>query len=354
MKKKNDTSIVPASPRTAPNADANPDAPKKGISIEEYEQKYVTRENTRTARFTIGFGAAVIGVFLFAVLALLALRCYDINEYLGYGVGAACLVLYVLVYIVPVVKILRTGYFVTNVNAFTAKKAQRHNRKVRHEVADKIIDLTARVDGVGWYDSAVVGRLAVAMKARDEAGIRRNLTELYNGSVKKSAKSLIRKSALKAAAYSAISQTALVDTALVVTVNMQLIKDLVFLFGFRPSDAKLARIFRAVVRNSLIAYGVGATRVGGVVVRTLGDAVSRIPILGSAISALIDSSIQGFTNGALTTVIGYQTIRYLFTEYRLQDILDDVSLEGMEVEVQETISELEKELKAKKKNSEAA
>ena len=315
------------------------------MTIYEYEQKYVKRENVRGAKLILWLCAGVIGVGLFFLLLAVCLRVYEINQYVGYGVGGASILIYVLVFVVPLVKILKTGYFVTYVNANTASKAKRHNKKLRHDISKKIIDLTAKVDGVGWYDSETVGKLAISMNAGDEEGIKTHLTELYTGSVKKSAKQLIFKSSLKSAMYSALSQTSTVDSALVVFVNMQLVKDLVFLYGFRPSDAKLAKIFVHVIRNALIAYGVGGLKIGNGVVKTMGEAVRGIPLLGSAIAALVDSSVQGLTNGTLTTVIGFQTIKYLNDEYKLQNILDGIEIVETPEELKEACEQLEKEIK---------
>ncbi len=319
------------------------------MGIYEYEQKYVRRQNVRGAKFALRLVAALVGVFLFAVLALISLDVYKINEYVGYGVGGVCLLLYIFIFIVPLCKIMKSDYFITNVNGFTAREAQRHNRRLRHDIAEKIIDLTAKVEGVGWYDSQVVGQLAIASKTGDEDGVRKCLTELYEGSVKKSAKDLIFKSSLKSATYSMVSQAAKVDAALIVVVNLQLIKDLIFLYGFRPSDARLVKIFGRVLTNSLTAYGLGSMNVGNTVVKTMGEAVRDIPILGSAIAALVDSSVQGLVNATLTTVIGYQTIKYLNKEYKLQDILDGVDVSETPVELEQACTELETQLKKKKK-----
>ena len=324
------------------------------MTIYDYEQRYSKKENVKGARLLLGFIAGVIGVFLFVVLLLVFFKVYDINKYAGYGVGAACILVYILVFIVPLVKILKTGYFVTNVNAYNARKAQRHNKKLRRDIATKIIDFTAKVDGVGWYDSETVGRLAVAVNTNDNEGIKTNLTALYNGSVKKSAKQLIFKASLKSAMYSALSQTSKVDSALVVLVNIQLIKDLVFLYGFRPSDTKLAKIFVRVIRNALIAYGLGGMQLGNSVVRTMGDAVKGIPILGTAIAVLVDSSVQGLTNGTLTTVIGFQTLKYLNDEYKLQNILDGIEVAESAEELKEACAELEKELKKERRGKKLA
>lgn len=328
---------------TAPNI-KKPDGTEK-MSIYDYEQKYVKHENARGAKWLVRVAAAVIGVFLFAALLSVALKVFQINKYAGYAAGAVCLILYICVFIVPLVKIMRMGYFVTQVNAQSARKAQKHNKKLRAEIAKKIIDLTAKVDGAGWYDSQTVGKLAIAVQSGDDAGIKANLTALYSGPIKKAAKDIIFKSSLKSAMYSAISQTAKVDAVLAVFVNLQVIKDLVFLYGFRPSDAKLAKIFIAVIRNSLIAYGLSSAQIGNTVVKTMGEAVRGIPILGSAIAAIVDSSVQGLTNGTLTTVIGFQTIRYLNKEYKLQNILDGVEVAETQEEFEEACEELEKELK---------
>ncbi len=304
------------------------------LTIYEYEQKYTKRQNVRGAKILLKIIAAAIGIFIFACLFFVALRVYEINEYAGYGAAAVCVILYICLFIVPLVKIIKSPYFIVNVNAKTASAAKKHNKRVRREIADKIIDFTAKVEGVGWYDSVVVGELAINLKASNDKGVMRCLTNLYTGSVKKCAKDMIFKSSMKSAMYSALSQTSKVDAALVVFINLQLVKDIVFLYGFRPSDARLVKIFGRVLQNSLIAYGLGGVKIGNSIVKTMGDAVKGIPFLGSAISAIVDSSVQGLTNGVLTAVIGYQTIKYLSEEYKLQQILDGVELAETEEELQ--------------------
>ena len=323
------------------------------LTIYDYEQKYTKRENAKGARLALALIAAAIGVFLFFCLFSITMRIYDLNEYAGYGAAGVSVIVYIFLFIVPLVRILKTDYFIVNVNAYTAGAAKKHNRKVRRNIADKIIDLTAKVDGVGWYDSETVGKLAIAVRTNDDKGIMKNLSALYSGSVKKSAKELIFRSSLKSGMYSAISQTNKVDSMLVAVINLQLVKDLVFLYGFRPSDTKLVRIFARILQNSLIAYGLGGARIGNTVVQSMGNVVRGIPILGSAISTIVDSSVQGLTNGVLTTVIGYQTIKYLNTEYKLQEILDGIEIVESEEEFKQTCEELEKELK-KGKNQPAA
>ncbi len=327
--------------------DAIPAQPEK-MTIYEYEEKYVKRQNTKSATFFLRLLIALIGVFFVWCFFTLSKSIWEMNEYAGYAAAGVSLILFIVFYIVPVVKILKTDYFVTAVNYKTAAAAKRKNKKLRFEIAEKIVDLCHSVAGVGWYDSATVEKLEAGVKYHDDGVIKENLTALYNGSVKRSARDVIFKCSMKSAMYSALSQESKIDTMLVATVNLQMIKDIVFLYGFRPSDTRLVKIFAAVVRNALIAYGLGGLKIGNGIARTVGDAAKGIPLLGSVISVLVDSSVQGLANGTLSAVIGYQTIRYLNTEYKLQNILDGVDVGETEEELAETCEDIEKELRKNK------
>ena len=336
------------------NKDAKPSEDNKKMTIYEYEQKYAKRQNLRGARLVLKLLAAALGVLIFAMLFFVVKDLWAIHMYAGIAGTVVAVILFICLYIMPLVKIMKTGYFEVNVNAKTARAAQKHNKRVRHEIADKIIEVTSKVEGVGWYDSQVVGALAIAVNSGDEEGIKLSLTELYTGSVKKSAKALISKSSLRCATYSALSQSNKVDSLLVAFLNLQLVKDLVYLYGFRPSDAKLVKIFARVLQNSLIAYGLGSAKIGNSIVKSMGDAVRGIPLLGSAISVIVDCSVQGLTNGVLSAVIGYQTIKYLNDEYKLQEILDGVEIAENEEDFKETCAEIEKELKTGKRKLQQA
>ena len=320
------------------------------MSIYEYEDKYVRRENRKGARFFVRFFAAVIGAFLFAVLALLTMKAWEIHMYAGIGTAAVCVLLYIILFIVPIVKVFKTGYFVTNVNSHSARAAQKHNKELRHQIADKFIDFNASVDGVGWYDDRLVGELAVALHTNNEAKLKETLSALYAKSVKRTGREIITKASLKAGMYSALSQSNVIDAALVAVVNLQLVKDIVFLYGFRPSDSKLVKILGKVITNSLTAYGLGSAKIGNGIAKTMGDIVKGIPLLGSAISVIVDSSVQGLTNAVMTAIIGYQTIYYLNREYKLQDILDNVEL-VCSAELEETCEEVETKLKSATKRA---
>lgn len=324
------------------------------MTIYEYEEKYVKRQNARSATFLLRLIVALIGVFFVWCFFTISKSVWEMNEYAGYAAAGVSVILFIVVYIVPIVKIFKSDYFVTNVNYKTAGAAKRKNKRVRYEIAEKIVELCNTVAGVGWYDSATVEKLEAGVKFHDDAVIKEQLTALYAGSVKKSAREVIFKCSMKSAMYSALSQDSKIDTMLVAVVNLQMIKDIVFLYGFRPSDTKLVKIFAAVVRNALIAYGLGGVKIGNGIARTVGDAAKGLPFLGSVISVLVDSSVQGLANGTLSAVIGYQTIKYLNHEYKLQNILDGVEVGETEEELNETCAEIEAELRKGKKHPSGA
>lgn len=325
---------------------------KNGMSIYDYENKYVKRENTRNARALSRILASVIGVFMFTCLFLIVMKLFDIHEYAGYAGIVAAIFAFIFLFIVPVVKIFKSDYFMTNIRIKDARSAKRHNRKVRRDIASKIINLSDEVDTVKWYDEILVGKLAVAYSSNDDKSIKENLTELFKDSVKKTAKSIITKSSLKSALFTAVSQKDALDVALVISIDIQMIKDIVFLYGFRPSDAKLSKIFSTVILNSLAAYGMESVPVGQTVAKGLNGVTKNIPILGSIIETVVDSTIQGLVNATFTAIIGYQTLKYLEKEYKLQDILDGIELETDE-DFEETCQELKSEITSRNKKKTA-
>ncbi|MGN0807798.1 MAG: YcjF family protein [Candidatus Coproplasma sp.] len=365
MKRKKKDELAVSAVAVAPKTDKSvsgsvrgaksaPTAQQGKMTIYEYEEKYVKRQNVKLARTVLYLLTALIGVFFVWCFFSMSKAAYEFHPHAGYTVGAISVVLFILLYIVPIVKIYHTEHFITDVNYKSAARAKRHNKKTRYDVATKIVDLANNVAGVGWYDSLTVEKLEAGVKFNDDKIIKEQLTALYTGSVKKSAKQVILQSSLKSAMYSALSQDSKIDTLLIAVVNLQMIKDIIFLYGFRPSETKLVKIFASVVKNSLIAYGLGGVKIGNGIVRTMSDAMKGLPFLGEVIATVVDSSVQGLANGTLTAVIGYQTIKYLTVEYKLQNILDDVDIAETEEELEQTCKQLEKELRSKKKGKATA
>lgn len=305
---------------------------KEKMTFEEYKAKYTKPENKKLIRAAMFILAGGIGIILFTCLFLICLRLYEINEYAGYVAIGVSVLIFILFYIVPLIRISKSKYFITNVNDRTVRNAQKHNKKLREEIADKMIDYNSKVEGATWYNEKLVGKLAIARVNKNDKEVKMLLTEIYESDVKKESRRIIRDHALKIGLVTTFSQSHVVDTAFVAVYELNLIKDLVFLYGFRPSDAKLMKIYLAVLSNSLMSYGISASSsnfVGGIV-NGISNAVGKISALSSAISTVVGSTIQGVVNSTLSIIIGLQTRKYLLSEYHLQDILDEIELDDVD------------------------
>ena len=310
---------------------------EKQMTLEEYKEKYTKPENTKQIRLFLFLFVGMIGIVILTCLVLLVLRLFDLHKIAGYvGIGVAVLI-FIFIYIVPIVQIGKTKAFKTNINSRTAKEAKRYNRALRNEIADKMIDYTAKVEGANWYNDELVGKLAIARQANRSNDVKEILTQIYKTDVQKSANKIIRDHAIKVGIVTAMSQDSRLDTLFVATYELSLIKDIVYLYGYRPSDAKLMKIYRGVIKNSLMAYGVSTSSTAMVsgIMKGIKSGINDIPVLGALISTAIGSVSQGLINGTMTAVIGMQTKSYLVQEYHLQDILDGIQLETAEEDIKQ-------------------
>ncbi len=330
---------------------------KQSITLEEYQEKYSKPENIKSMKAIMFIFIVAVGLIIFTCLFLMVMKLFDIHEIAGYvGIGVAVL-LFIFVYIVPLVAINKKKAFITNINGMNPREAQRHNKQLRNEIADKMIELKAATKTNEFYSDEKIGKLAIARQTRNNEEVKNVLTEIYKTDVKTAADKMIKKSAMQVGLFTALSQSEKLDTLLVITFELKLIKDLVYLYGFRPSDAKMYKIYRTVVINSLVSYGVATSLsgLGGNVVGLLGKAVNAVPVVGNAIGSVIDSAVQGVANASLAAILGFQTQKYLKKEYKLQDILDNVIITDEEQEKEEkeliaTIStDLKKQVSGKKK-----
>ena len=305
---------------------------KKGLTLEEYQEKYSKPENLKKVKLFVYIGVLAIGIIIFTCLFFMVLRVFDINEIAGYiSIGVAVLI-FTFAFIVPLIIINKEKAFITNLDGMNPREAQKHNKALRNEISDKMIELKSATKSSEFYSDEKIGKLAIARQTNNNEDVKVVLTEIYKTDVKNAANRMIRNTSLQVGLFTALSQSEKIDTLLTVTFELKLIKDLVYLYGFRPSDAKMYKIYRTVVVNSLVAYGVATSLngLGGNVVALLSKTVGALPVLGNAIGTVIDSAVQGAANASLAAILGFQTIRYLNKEYKLQDILDSVIISDEE------------------------
>ena len=112
MKKNKKNEVAAAAAATAPKtvgsggqANATPATPdaKAKMTIYEYEEKYVKRENVKAAKIILYLLIALVGVIFVWCFFSISKTAYDFNQYAGYAVAAVCVVLFIVFYIVPIV-----------------------------------------------------------------------------------------------------------------------------------------------------------------------------------------------------------------------------------------------------------
>ena len=327
------------------------------LTLEEYQKKYTRPVNEKLAKsFLFVFAAAIAIIILFCLFSLV-IKIYEIfdkNIIAIYASVPIAVMIFIVVYVIPLYKIHQAKPFITNVDKSNIKQAKKYNRMLRENIADKMIDLKAKTQGVTWYSDVMVGKLALARQTHDDKALRKALTETYETDVKQAANRMIRDHAFKVGITTALSQNEKIDTLFVVTYDLNLIKDLIYLYGFRPSDTQLMKIYQTVIADALIAYGLSnaTSSIATGVVKKMGKVADSIPVLGTAISTVIDSVAQGVINSTLTVFIGFQAKKYLIKEYNLQDILEDVVLSEEEEAIAqaEMANELKEDITKASKN----
>lgn len=320
------------------------------ISLDEYIDKYTSPKNLKEVKLFFMLLVSAIGIIIFCVLFSFIQKLFEIHEIVGYiGIFISILLL-IFLYIVPIVKISTSRHFQTNVTHETARSAKKHNMRVRQEIADKMIDISISTQGNTWYSDSKIAKIALARAKKDNKLLSDSLKEIYTTDVKKAAHKMIRDMSFQVGFTTTISQNERVDTLIVTVTELNLIKKLVFLYGYRPNDTQMLKIYKNVVTNALLAYGVqsATTSIAGGIGKLIGGAAKEIPFISTVIGSVTDGTI----NATLTAIIGFQTIHYLKSEFKLQDILDGIDIEDTEEIEQKMISDIKKEVasstKAKK------
>lgn len=320
----------------------------KKITLEEYQQLNHNNDDLEPAKRVLLLIIMTLGLVVLFLLFSIVMKVFEFNEIVGYISAGISVIIFFVIYMIPVIKIYKIKSFTTKVDESSIDKAQKYNRKLRQELADKIIDLVSKVDNLSWYGDDNIKNLAIARHTKNDKELIKVLGSIYQTDIKKEAKKMIRKSAGYVGISTALSQSGMMDALLIITFQLKLVKDIVYLYGYRPSDAQMTKILKNVLRNSLIAYGASAAADG--IGQVVGASMGNLPIIG----VLVSSGLQGVVNSAFTSLVGQQTINYLVKEYKLQEILDNVTLimsDEEEEKLLEEVTEDVKKAKSQKKNS---
>ena len=322
------------------------------ISIEKYERESIINESTKGLKTAVRI---IVGVLLFLIIMTMYNVCssiYNINIYAGHLCLIAFIIAIIYFFIHPIYRLIKKSYFILDYDETNVKAVKEHNDKVIISMAKNIINLSENMEGEVWYNKLYVEELKSELESKNIMALRVGVTKIINTSIRKKSNDLIIKWSVKTGVLTAISQSDVLDSVFVVIINLLLVKDLVFLYGFRYSIFKLLKTFIGVFVSAATAYGLQNANIGKNVLSMLSGVLRKfgrsIPmpatVITSAIEVVADSSAQGMGNAIMTAFIGYQAISYLNQEYNLQDELKGIDLLDEDYEFKETAKEIKKGL----------
>lgn len=338
------------------------------INYQEEVTHSKEKKRNRTILITLSVALYLLGLGVFAIIVQ---TIYQMNEIAGIVVAIALLIAYTTCFIVIIVKIFSKHSFDLE---FQKRKdghySERNNNKVRWEIAKNIVDQSVVLNYLDKMDDK---KVLTSKEAEKIASFRemQNLVNKYPGNkipsfhkedsinlaeslaismrkdgvIYQKAKSLILKRSLSTGCLTALSQNTMVDASVVVVKNMQLIKDLIWLYGFRPTNAEMTKILEKVVKSVCLSIGLNTMQNGTNMAGKIFNKDSNnflVQVLGQA----LNMGAQFIGNGAMTYMVGKYTINALLRQYRVQDIYRLKSLDDYEMEMNSsTIKDLNDDIK---------
>lgn len=359
------------SEKTLQNIDETSADQDEELAFINYQEEVThSKEEKRNRAILIALSVALYLLGL-GVFAIIVQTIYQMNEIAGIVVAIALLIAYTTCFIVIIVKIFSKHSFDLE---FQKRKdghySERNNNKVRWEIAKNIVDQSVVLNYLNKMDDK---KVLTSKEAEKIASFRKlqNLINKYPGNkipsspkedsinlaeslaismrkdgvIYQKAKSLILKRSLSTGCLTALSQNTMVDASVVVVKNMQLIKDLIWLYGFRPTNAEMTKILEKVVKSVCLSIGLNTMQNGTNMAGKIFNKDSNnflVQVLGQA----LNMGAQFIGNGAMTYMVGKYTINALLRQYRVQDIYRLKSLDYYEMEMNSsTIKDLNDDIK---------
>lgn len=337
------------------------------IAYQENITKAKEEKRTRLLLIALSIAIYLLGLGLFA---LIVQTIYNMNHIAGFTVGAILLILYTICFVIVIVSIFSKHSFDLEYERKKKGRIPEHtNNKVRWEIARNIKDQSAVLDYIDKAANKTYLSKDEAEKAdaflliqtyakqfmdstpssKSEASIKLAqalaLSMKKDGAIYKKAKSIIMKRAVSTGCLTALSQNAVVDAGVVAVKNVQLVKDIIWLYGFRPTNGEMTKILSMVVRNVCVAIGLNSMPKSASIASKMFNKDSNsflIQLLGQA----IDMGAQFLGNGVMTYLVGKYTVTALLSQYRIQELYRLHDLRDFEMEMSSsTVHEINEEVK---------
>lgn len=249
--------------------------------------------------YAVGIGVTLL-ILMILVSSVLQIgeQLKLLHEYVAYAFyGIAGLLLFFLV-IRPVWIILYSPSFSVET---TLDKNPRRTYKVFKQVAKRLLVQKDLPESI---------KENIKQSINDPVLLKNAMNNAYNHDVKKRMNKVIQHHAKTVMISTAISQNGRLDFITVIVVNIQMIKELVVMCGFRPSYRNLAKLIVNVFTTALIAEGLENVNISDILPQSTMQMLGEIPL----IKPMISSVVEGISNALLTLRIGIVTRKYLFDD----------------------------------------
>ncbi len=257
------------------------------------------RKISKAFWITIGI-AALFFMVLIIVSSVLDLgeKLSRINVYLEYTFYGVSLILFVLLFVRPIVLIVFSPSFSLD-ELFTEEQNARKNYNLYKKVARNLLgeDFLPEED-----------KTAIKESMHDAFLLKGSLAKVFDEKIKKELNKMIIEHAETVYLSTAISQNGRLDAIAVLTINLKLIKNLVLKCGFRPSYYSLGKLSVNVLSTAIIAENLEEMNFSEIFPSSGVNALSEIPLL----KTVTGSFAQGMGNALLSLRVGIICRNYLF------------------------------------------
>ncbi len=352
---------------------------QEDLAFIEYQENVTKSKEAKRDRLILICLTSAVYLLGLGIFATIVQTIYQIHQVVGIVVAITLLVIYTILYIILLVQIFSKHSFdlefKKNQNNYFSEK---NNNKVRWEIARNIKDQSVVLNYLDKKKNKEFLPAKEAKKVEDFTKIIQ-LAQKYpkgnpkcnsqdsldlascltnsmekDGVIYKKAKSIILKNSISTGCLTALSNNAVVDMSIVAIKNMQMIKDLIWLYGFRPTNYEMNKIVLKVIRNVCISIGLntfqGSTNLFATALKKSSD-----NFLVQLLSQTFIAGTQFLGNGAMTYLVGKYTVNVLLNQYHMQDVFRIKVIENYQLDMDiNTVSEINQEIQNEVKIIEAS
>lgn len=339
------------------------------LAFIEYQENISRSKETKRNRLILISLTIAIYLLGLGVFATIVQTIYEIQKIVGIVVGITLVILYTICFIIILCQIFsRQSFDIELKKKENRKFSERKNNQVRFSIAKNIKEQSIVIDYLNKeqekqylpkkeaekvdsfnsiitlsdkYDKHIPHYSSDDAKELSKA---LSIAMSKDGIIYKKAKALIMKRALSTGCLTALSQNPVMDMSIVVVKDMQLIKDLIWLYGFRPTTSEMNRIMIKVLRNICIAVGLNTLPKNASILSKVFNKDSS-NFLVQLFGQVLDMGAQFLGNGTMTYLIGRYTVKVLLKQYHLQEVLSVKAIEEYQMELNnQTIKEINEEI----------